>query len=94
MSQLGNFVWSIADQLRGPYKPHEYGNVILPMTILRMLDCVLAPTKRDVLALAVRVPNPDHLDVLVRSRLKLGFHNTSEYDFAKLLHDPGACGRT
>lgn len=35
MSSLGTFVWSIADQLRGPYKPHQYGDVILPMTILR-----------------------------------------------------------
>lgn len=39
MSGLGNFVWSIADQLRGVYKPHQYGGVILPFTILRRLDC-------------------------------------------------------
>lgn len=41
MSTLGNFVWSIADQLRGVCKPHQYGGVILPMTVLRRLDCVL-----------------------------------------------------
>lgn len=45
MSKLGNFVWGIADQLRGVYKPHQYGGVILPFTILRRLDCILAPTR-------------------------------------------------
>ena len=40
MSKLGTFVWGIADQLRGVYKPHQYGGVILPFTILRRLDCV------------------------------------------------------
>ena len=52
MSSLGNFVWSIADQLRGVYKPHQYGDVILPMTILRRLDCVLAPTRDKVRQIA------------------------------------------
>lgn len=41
MSQLGSFIWGTADILRGPYKASQYGNVILPMTILRRLDCVL-----------------------------------------------------
>ena len=52
MSNLGNFVWSIADQLRGVYKPHQYGGVILPFTILRRLDCILEPTRDEVRALA------------------------------------------
>ncbi len=39
------FIWSVADLLRGPYKPHQYGRVILPLTVLRRLDCVLEPTK-------------------------------------------------
>ena len=43
-----NFIWSIANLLRGPYKPKEYGDVVLPMTILRRLDCVLAPKKEQV----------------------------------------------
>jgi type I restriction enzyme M protein len=51
MSRLGTFVWSIADQLRGVYKPHQYGSVILPMTILRRLDCILEPTRDEVRAL-------------------------------------------
>ncbi|WP_313497396.1 type I restriction-modification system subunit M N-terminal domain-containing protein [Pseudoxanthomonas mexicana] len=40
---LSSFIWSVADLLRGDYKPHEYGQVILPFTVLRRLDCVLAP---------------------------------------------------
>ena len=42
---LSNFIWSVADLLRGDYKQSEYGRVILPFTVLRRLDCVLAPTK-------------------------------------------------
>lgn len=54
MSNLGTFVWSIADQLRGVYKPHQYGGVILPFTILRRLDCILEPTREQVRELATR----------------------------------------
>ncbi|MGH2574091.1 MAG: type I restriction-modification system subunit M N-terminal domain-containing protein, partial [Ignavibacteria bacterium] len=43
--EKANFIWSIADLLRGPYKPADYGNVILPFTVLRRLDIVLEPTK-------------------------------------------------
>ena len=44
-----SFIWSVADLLRGPYKPAQYGKVILPLTVLRRLDCVLEPTKAKVL---------------------------------------------
>lgn len=47
---LSSFIWSVADLLRGDYKQSEYGKVILPFTVLRRLDCVLEPTKADVLA--------------------------------------------
>ena len=87
MSRLGNFVWSIADQLRGVYKPHQYGSVILPFTILRRLDCILAPTRDEVRDLAKRHES-GALDVQVRRKLDLRFYNTSEFDFAKLLADP------
>ncbi len=43
------FIWSVADLLRGPYKPAQYGRVILPLTVLRRLDCVLEATKQKVL---------------------------------------------
>ena len=49
-SEIANFLWSIADLLRGVYKQADYGKVILPLTVLRRLDCVLEPTKEKVLA--------------------------------------------
>ena len=84
MSTLGSFVWSIADQLRGPYKPHEYGNVILPMTMLRRLDCLLEATKKDVLTKAKAIANPEHLDVVVRKQYGLNFHNTGDLQQTKV----------
>jgi type I restriction enzyme M protein len=47
--ELASFIWSVADLLRGDYKQSEYGKVILPFTVLRRLDCVLAPTRQAVL---------------------------------------------
>lgn len=87
MSNLGSFVWSIADQLRGVYRPHQYGGVILPFTILRRLDCILEPTRDQVRALAKKYEG-GALDAQVRRKTTLRFYNTSEYDFAKLLADP------
>lgn len=87
MSSLGNFVWSIADQLRGVYKPHQYGGVILPFTILRRLDCLLEPTRETVRTLAKKHEG-GALDVKVRQETGFRFYNTSEFDFAKLLADP------
>ena len=87
MSSLGNFVWSIADQLRGVYKPHQYGGVILPFTILRRLDCILAPTRDEVRELA-KTFEGRALDVQVKKATGLGFHNTSKFDFTNLLKDP------
>ncbi len=45
-SQLANFIWSICNLLRGPYKRNEYRKVILPLTVLRRFDCLLAPTRQ------------------------------------------------
>ncbi|MFC6700571.1 N-6 DNA methylase [Streptomyces thermocoprophilus] len=87
MSILGNFVWSIADQLRGVYRPHQYGGIILPFTILRRLDCLLEPTRDDVRALAAKFDG-GALDVQVKRKTGLAFYNTSQYDFARLLEDP------
>jgi type I restriction enzyme M protein len=86
-SSLGNFVWSIADQLRGVYKPHQYGGVILPFTILRRLDCILEPDRAVVRDLATKYDG-GALDVQVKRKTGLSFYNTSEFDFAKLLADP------
>ncbi|MFE9790879.1 N-6 DNA methylase [Streptomyces goshikiensis] len=87
MSTLGGLVWSIADQLRGVYRPHQYGGVILPFTILRRLDCLLSPTRDEVHALADKFDG-GALDVQVKRKTGLAFYNTSQYDFARLLKDP------
>lgn len=88
MSALGNFVWGIADQLRGVYKPHQYGNVILPMTILRRLDCLMDPSRDQMRDLAAKHDNPNMLATLVKKNLDLGFYNTSAFDLARLVADP------
>jgi type I restriction enzyme M protein len=87
LSKLGNFVWGIADQLRGVYKPHQYGGVVLPFTILRRLDCILEPTRDEVRTLATKYSG-GALDVQVKRKTGLGFYNTSHFDFARLLEDP------
>lgn len=88
MSSLGTFVWSIADQLRGVYKPHQYGDVILPMTILRRLDAVLADRRDEVATIVASTENEDRRDAMVRKQTGLTFYNTSPWTFARLLGDP------
>ncbi|WP_156252432.1 type I restriction-modification system subunit M [Pseudactinotalea terrae] len=88
MSQLSNFVWSIADLLRGPFKPHQYGTVILPFTILRRLEAVMAP-HRDALAAAVaKSEDPTMRRAHVRRATGLPFYTTSSYTLATALEDP------
>jgi type I restriction enzyme M protein len=83
------FIWSVADLLRGDYKQSEYGKVILPLTVLRRLDCVLEPTKAAVLdrakSLRGRVENVERVLELVAGQR---FYNTSSLDFRGLLSDP------
>lgn len=88
MSSLGSFVWSIADQLRGVYKPHQYGDVILPMTILRRLDSVLADQRDEVAKIVASTENEDRRDAMVRKQTGLSFYNTSPWTFTRLLGDP------
>jgi type I restriction enzyme M protein len=84
------FIWSVADLLRGDYKQSEYGKVILPLTVIRRLDCVLEPTKDAVLSrhkqLAGRIENLE--PVLRAAAGDLPFYNTSPLTFTKLLDDP------
>ncbi|MEU7811835.1 class I SAM-dependent DNA methyltransferase [Pseudonocardia sp. NPDC049154] len=87
MSTLGGFIWSIADQLRGPYRPNQYGNVILPLTILRRLDCILEPDCEKVRELAAAYNNPVRLKIEVKKATGRPFYNTSNYSFANLLQD-------
>ena len=83
------FIWSIADLLRGDYKRSEYGKVILPLTVLRRLDGVLAPTKEQVLKRDAELEGKlaDKSPILNRIT-GVQFNNTSELDLRRVLDDP------
>ena len=83
-TDLPNFIWSIADLLRGDYKQSEYGKVILPFTVLRRLDCVMASTREAVWAKhkVINVQNQDA--ILYRAAGGLQFYNLSRQDFATI----------
>jgi type I restriction enzyme M protein len=84
-----NFIWSIAERLRGPFKQHEYGTIILPLTLLRRLDQVLAPTKDNVLAEAAKYEGRGlNLDPILKRAAGQRFYNASKLSLAKVLADP------
>jgi type I restriction enzyme M protein len=84
-----SFIWSVADKLRGVYKQSEYGRVILPLVVLRRLDCVLEPTKADVLARAAKLRDRvENVAPVLESVAGEQFYNTSPLDFRRLLDDP------
>ena len=85
-----SFIWSVADLLRGPYKPAQYGKVILPLTVLRRLDCVLEPTKAEVLAKheSLKSGTLKNLEPILNHTAGHAFHNASRLDFPKLTDDP------
>ncbi len=92
---LANMIWEIADLLRGPYRPPQYERVMLPLTVLRRFDCVLAGTKEKVLATFQKnKAKPDSkltgdaLDRVLDRAAGQRFHNHSPLDFAKLKGDP------
>src|SRR5437899_12711321 len=84
------FIWSVADLLRGDYKQSEYGKVILPLTVIRRLDCVLDPTKKAVLDRASKLKGKvENIEPVLCSVSGEQFFNTSPLDFPRLLDDPG-----
>lgn len=86
---LSAFIWSVADLLRGDYKQSDYGKVILPFTVLRRLDCVLAPTKPAVLQeLEARTRLGVNPEPFLLKKTGLKFCNRSPLDLGKLLGDP------
>jgi type I restriction enzyme M protein len=90
---FATLIWQIADLLRGPYRPPQYERVMLPMTVLRRFDCVLAPTKSKVLAEYERAKDKfkgDALDARLNKAAgkDFRFHNHSPLDFEKLKGDP------
>lgn len=86
--QLSSFIWSVADLLRGDYKQSDYGKVILPFTVLRRLDCVLEPTRTQVVAeYNARKDSGVDPTPFLRRKSGLTFFNTSDIDMKRLVGD-------
>ncbi len=88
IDQKADLIWAIADKLTGVYKPHEYGEVILPLTVIRRFDCILADKKDAVLAKYNEVKDLPMKDILLRKASGFDFYNTSKYTFERLMDDP------
>jgi type I restriction enzyme M protein len=88
------FLWSLAELLRGDYKQSEYGKVILPLVVLRRLDCVLEPTKAAVLAKnrELETKGIENVEPILKRTAGEQFYNVSPLDFPKLLGDPANVG--
>lgn len=95
----GDVIWNIANLLRGPYRPPQYRRVMIPLTVLRRLDCVLEGTKDKVIAMHQKYKaeintngepkyDDEAIEKIINQKLNLTFHNTSEFTFKKLLGDP------
>jgi type I restriction enzyme M protein len=85
---LSSLIWSVADLLRGDFKQSEYGRVILPFTVLRRLDCVLAPTKDAALKeYADKLQAGIAFEPFVKRKTGLDFYNVSSLDMGKLMGD-------
>ena len=91
-SYFANLIWQIADLLRGPYRPPQYERVMLPMTVLRRFDCVLAPSKPKVLTEYAKRKDGrlkgEALELRLNRVAGQRFHNHSDLDFEKLKGDP------
>ena len=90
IQEKANLIWAIADKLVGIYKPHEYGNVILPMCVIKRFDDTLAPTKQDVLETNAKLEK-DGIVVkkgFLEAAAKQQFYNLSPFTFQTLLNDP------
>lgn len=92
IAEKANLIWQIATHLVGIYKPHEYGKVILPMTVLKRFDDALAPTKQAVIDKAKELDAKGTIDQIKNAVLcqtsGFPFYNTSNYDFKRLMSEP------
>ena len=91
--QHGDVIWNIANLLRGPYRPPQYRRVMIPLTVLRRLDCVLEDTKAAVIAMhkklkAEKKHDAETIEKIINKKFKLSFHNISPFTFETLLGDP------
>ena len=89
--QHGDVIWNIANLLRGPYRPPQYRRVMIPLTVLRRLDCVLEATKDDVIALHAKSKaegkDAETIEKIITHKIKVPFFNTSKFTFGSLLGD-------
>ena len=90
-NEISSFIWGVCDDvLRGLFKQHEYGDVILPFVVLRRLDCVIEPHKNEV----VKIYNDlikdgvEDPSLIIKKQTKLDFYNRSQFDLQRLKGDP------
>ena len=88
ISEKATLIWNVADMLRGPFKPHEYGLVILPMTVVKRFHDCLLPTHAKVLETYEKVKNLEVIDGFMTRASGYQFYNVSKYTFETLLADP------
>lgn len=88
IAEKATLIWNVADMLRGPFKPHEYGLVILPMTVVKRFHDCLLPTHTKVLETYDKVKNLEVVDGFLTRASGYQFYNTSRYTFETLLADP------
>lgn len=88
IAEKATMIWNVADMLRGPFKPHEYGLVILPMTVVKRFHDCLLPTHKAVLEQYEKVKNFAVIDGFLTKASGYQFYNISKYTFESLLADP------
>lgn len=88
ISEKATLIWNVADMLRGPFKPHEYGLVILPMTVVKRFHDCLLPTHAKVLETYEKVKTLEVIDGFMTRASGYQFYNVSKYTFETLLADP------
>ena len=88
IAEKATVIWNVADMLRGPFKPHEYGLVILPMTVVKRFHDCLLPTHEKVLAQYEKVKHLAVIDGFLTTASGYQFYNTSKFTFETLLSDP------
>ena len=88
--EISSFIWKVCDdELRGLFKPHEYGDVIIPFVVLRRLDCLLEPKKDELVELYNQIKSEvDDPSPIIKRRIGLSFFNYSKYDLRRLKSDP------
>jgi len=88
--EISSFIWGICDDsLRGLFKQHEYGDVILPLVVLRRLDCVLEPYKKEIVEIHNQFKDKrDDTSKIIHTKLGIKFSNYSQYDFERLKQEP------